>query len=231
MEKLKAFQDVARINGFVDVEETDDGTVLWLKKPTANAEDRMCVDSLTNSVTVFWATMPWKINSKTFRAVSALQEWFTLTSRQAASMTNRDALLRLAVDKNDAPAMAALCENNAELLRSSVARYFESGAVSEKAKSIVMQRVAEHARSYHGDQEPDQWLAKSLNSECDRVRNEAIQAKANKRLTLKGNLPKVRCPVSRLIRTLCLEFISLPDLSSIEKRRRLWRRLRFSPIN
>jgi hypothetical protein len=180
MEKLKAFQDVARTNGFVDVEETDDGTVLWLKKPTANAEDRMCVYSLTNSVTVFWATMPWKINSKTFRAVSALQEWFTLTSRQAASMTNRDALLRLAVDKNDAPAMAALCENNAELLRSSVARYFESGAVSEKAKSVVMQRVAEHARSYHTDQEPDQWLAKFLNSECDRVRNEAIQAKANK---------------------------------------------------
>jgi hypothetical protein len=43
-----------------------------------------------------------------------------------------------------------------------------------------MQRVAEHARSYQGDQEPDQWLAKSLNSECDCVRNEAIQAKANK---------------------------------------------------
>ncbi len=127
MEKLKAFQDVARTNGFVDVEETDDGTVLWLKKPTANAEDRMCVDSLTNSVTVFWATMPWKINSKTFRAVSALQEWFTLTSRQAASMTNRDALLRLSADKNDAPAMAALCQNNAELLRASIARFFESG--------------------------------------------------------------------------------------------------------
>jgi hypothetical protein len=81
MEKLKAFQDIARNNGFVDVEETDDGTVLWLKKPTENAEDRMCVDSLTNSVTVFWATMPWKINSKTFRAVSALQEWFTQTPR------------------------------------------------------------------------------------------------------------------------------------------------------
>jgi len=81
MEKLKAFQDLARTNGFVDVEETDDGTVLWLKKPTENAEDRMCVDSLTNSVTVFWATMPWKINSKTFRAVYALQEWFTQTPR------------------------------------------------------------------------------------------------------------------------------------------------------
>jgi hypothetical protein len=75
MEKLKAFQDLARSNGYVDVEETDDGTVLWLKKPTIDAEDRMCVDSLTNSVTVFWATIPWKINSKTFRALSALQEW------------------------------------------------------------------------------------------------------------------------------------------------------------
>jgi len=75
MEKLKAFQDLARSNGYVDAEETDDGTVLWLKKATSDAEDRMCVDSLTNSVTVFWATMPWKINSKTFRAVSVLQEW------------------------------------------------------------------------------------------------------------------------------------------------------------
>ncbi len=180
MEKLKAFQDVARINGFVDVEETEDGTVLWLKKPTANAEDRMCVDSLTNSVTVFWATMPWKINSKTFRAVAALQEWFTLTSRQAASMTNRDALLRLSADKNDAAAMAALRENNAGTIRAAIARFFESGAVSERAQSVVMQRVADHARSYRTDQEPDQWLTKSLNTECDRLRNEDIQAKANK---------------------------------------------------
>lgn len=180
MEKLKAFQDVARINGFVDVEETEDGTVLWLKKPTANAEDRMCVDSLTNSVTVFWATMPWKINSKTFRAVAALQEWFTSTSRQAASMTNRDALLRLSTDKNDASAMAALRENNADTIRAAIACFFESGAVSEKAQLVVLQRVADDARSYRTDQEPDQWLTKSLNTECDRLRNEAIQAKANK---------------------------------------------------
>jgi hypothetical protein len=81
MEKLKAFQDAARSNGYVDVEETDDGTVLWLKKPTADAEDRMCMDSLTNSVTVFWATIPWKINSKTFRIVSELQQWFIQTPR------------------------------------------------------------------------------------------------------------------------------------------------------
>jgi hypothetical protein len=180
MEKLKAFQDLARSHGFVDVEETDDGTVLWLKKPTANAEDRMCLDSLTNSVTVFWATIPWKINSKTFRTVPSLEEWITQTSRQGAAMTNRDALIRLATDKHDALALTSLCATNAELIRSAIARHFESGVVSEKVRSVVMQRVAEHARSYHTDQDPDQWLAKSLNSECGRLRNEEIHFKASR---------------------------------------------------
>lgn len=88
MEKLKAFQDAARKNGFVDVEETDDGTVLWLRKATANAEDRMCIDSVTNSATVFYATIPWKINSKTFRFVSELESWLATVSKTPAVLPN-----------------------------------------------------------------------------------------------------------------------------------------------
>lgn len=88
MNKLKAFQDIARKNGFADVEETDDGTVLWLSRPTANAEDRMCVDSVTNSATVFWATIPWKINSKTFRAASDLEQWFASVMHPASPQPN-----------------------------------------------------------------------------------------------------------------------------------------------
>ncbi|MHB8501456.1 MAG: hypothetical protein ACYDCG_06220 [Candidatus Acidiferrales bacterium] len=180
MEKLRAFQDVARNHGFVDAEETDDGTVLWLKKTTANAEDRICVDSQTNSVTVFWATIPWKINSKTFRAAPALEEWFTQQAKQAATMSNREALLRLATDKNDALASAALCDNNADSIRAAIARFFATGPVSAKAQPVVMQRVAEHAHSYRPEQDADQWLAKSLDSECDRLRNEGIRERANK---------------------------------------------------
>jgi hypothetical protein len=75
MEKLQAFQVTAREGGFVAVEESDDGTVLWLKKPTTEAEDRICIDTLTKSATVYWVTIPWKINSKTFREASALHEW------------------------------------------------------------------------------------------------------------------------------------------------------------
>jgi hypothetical protein len=75
MEKLQEFQAAAREGGFVAAEESEEGTILWLKKATAESEDRICIDSLTKSATAYWATMPWKINSKTFREVSALREW------------------------------------------------------------------------------------------------------------------------------------------------------------
>jgi hypothetical protein len=75
MEKLQAFQAAAREGGFVVTEESEEGTALWLKKATAEAEDRICIDSLTKSATVYWETIPWKINSKTFREASALKEW------------------------------------------------------------------------------------------------------------------------------------------------------------
>jgi hypothetical protein len=81
MENLQAFQDAARKSGFVDVEPTEDGTVLWLKKQTADAEDRICIDRAANNATVFWATIPWKINSKTFRTVAALQDWLASTCK------------------------------------------------------------------------------------------------------------------------------------------------------
>jgi hypothetical protein len=82
MEKLQAFQTVAEKIGFVKVNETAEGTVLWLKKSTPDTaretHQRMCIDSLTNSVTVYWMSIPGKLNSKTFRAVPALQQWFEL---------------------------------------------------------------------------------------------------------------------------------------------------------
>ena len=82
MEKLRAFQTAAREGGFVEVNELAGGTVLWLRKKTPDTardtHQRMCIDSLTNSVTVYWMSVPGKLNSKTFRGVPALQEWFEL---------------------------------------------------------------------------------------------------------------------------------------------------------
>jgi hypothetical protein len=65
--KLQAFQIAAREGGFVKVSEVGEGNVLWF------------IDSLTNSATVYWMTAPAKVNSKRFRAVPALQEWFKLS--------------------------------------------------------------------------------------------------------------------------------------------------------
>lgn len=82
MEKLQAFQRAARDGGFVEVSKFAEGNVLWLRKrtpdTTSETHQRMCIDSLTNSATVFWMTVPGKLNSKTFRGVPALQEWFEL---------------------------------------------------------------------------------------------------------------------------------------------------------
>ena len=82
MEKLQAFQTAARESGFVQVNQSTEDTVLWLRK---NAPDtarethqRMCIDSLTYSVTVYWMTVSGRVGSKTFRGVPALQEWFKL---------------------------------------------------------------------------------------------------------------------------------------------------------
>ncbi len=82
MERLQAFQAAAREGGFAEVNESPEGTVLWLRKntpdPGRDTHQRMCIDGLTNSVTVYWMPVAGKVNAKTFRGVAALQEWFKL---------------------------------------------------------------------------------------------------------------------------------------------------------
>jgi len=79
---LQSFHTAARQCGFVDVNESAEGTVLWLRKKASDTDretyQRMCIDSLTNSATVYWMTVRGKVNSKTFRGVLALQEWIHL---------------------------------------------------------------------------------------------------------------------------------------------------------
>jgi hypothetical protein len=79
MELVQAFQVAARACGFVEVDECGEGTVVWFRKATADAatgtHQRMCIDRLTNSATVYWTNDRGKFDSKTFRSVTALQEW------------------------------------------------------------------------------------------------------------------------------------------------------------
>jgi hypothetical protein len=77
MLKLQEFQSTARDNGFLEVGESEEGSTVWFRKTTPDKDTdvhkRLCIDSLTNSATLFWETVPAKLNSRTFRSVSALQ--------------------------------------------------------------------------------------------------------------------------------------------------------------
>jgi hypothetical protein len=79
MEELQSFQAAARECGFLAAEESKDSTVLWLRKTAPDAStgrhQRLCLDSMTRSATVYWTNAGGLTESKTFRNVAALREW------------------------------------------------------------------------------------------------------------------------------------------------------------
>jgi hypothetical protein len=95
-------------------------------------------------------------------------------------MTNREAIERLSVNKHDHLAVTSLHDNNTEIIRTTVIRYFGTGKVADKAEAALMRRMADHARLYEHHEDPEVWLARCASTECDRLRNEAIREKANK---------------------------------------------------
>ena len=81
MEELQTFQAAARESGFVAAEESRDGTVLWFRKTTPDAStgthQRLCLDSMTKSATVYWTNVQRLTDSKTFRSADSLREWIS----------------------------------------------------------------------------------------------------------------------------------------------------------
>jgi hypothetical protein len=79
MEHIQTFQTVAQQGGFIEVNQSQGATVLWLRKRTPSTvretHQRMCIDSLTKSATVYWTGVPGQVKSRTFRDATALQEW------------------------------------------------------------------------------------------------------------------------------------------------------------
>jgi hypothetical protein len=95
-------------------------------------------------------------------------------------MTNREAILRLSANTGDGAAMTWLRDHNSKVIRGAIARYFGAGPEADSAEGVLMQRLAENARSYEAQENADEWLARSANRECNRLRNEAIHDKANR---------------------------------------------------
>lgn len=74
------FQLAARENGYERLSDYNGEGTVWFREltPDENTEvhKRLCIDSLRNSVTVFWRTSSARVNSKTFRTVASLRLWF-----------------------------------------------------------------------------------------------------------------------------------------------------------
>jgi hypothetical protein len=95
-------------------------------------------------------------------------------------MTNREAILRLSANTGDGLAMTSLRDNNSRVIRGAIARYFGAGPAADKAEVVLIQRMAENARSYEAQENAEKWLARCVNTECNRLRNEGIHDKANR---------------------------------------------------
>ena len=77
---------VLRENDFVEVRRSEDGTIAWFCKTSANM--RLCIDILTNSATVFWTPGPAKLSSKTFHTLDSLKDWFALPKERQLETMN-----------------------------------------------------------------------------------------------------------------------------------------------
>ena len=79
MRRLRPFQVAAQESGFINARAHEDGTVLWLSRqtpdPASSTHQRICMDTLTVSATVYWTDSRGNAASKTFRKPQALKEW------------------------------------------------------------------------------------------------------------------------------------------------------------
>ena len=87
--------------------------------------------------------------------------------------------LATSVDKNGHLAVRSLHDNNAEIIHTTVIHYFGTGTIADNAEFALMQRMADHARLFEDSEDPDAWLARCPNMECDCLRNKAVRDKAN----------------------------------------------------
>ena len=89
-------------------------------------------------------------------------------------MTNEEAILRLARDRDDKPALIAIAENNENALKSAIRRHFSGRATCKKALITLLIRISWRAEYYVlGHDSADRWIEHCVHLECRRLQNEA----------------------------------------------------------
>jgi hypothetical protein len=89
-------------------------------------------------------------------------------------MTNEEAILRLARDDNDGPALIAIAENNENTLKATIARYFSGRAMCKKVLNTLLIRISWRAKYFvAGHDDADEWIDDCAELECRRLQYES----------------------------------------------------------
>ena len=89
-------------------------------------------------------------------------------------MTSEEAILRLADNQDDGDALIVIAENNGNVLRAEIGRYFSGRGTCKKTLNTLLGLISWHAKYFTlGYHDVDQWIQHCANSECRRLRNEA----------------------------------------------------------
>ena len=89
-------------------------------------------------------------------------------------MTNEEAILRLARDGDDEPALIAIAENNENAMRAAIVRYFSGRGMRKKALNTLLIRISWRAKYFmFGQDDADQWIQQCADVECRRLQKES----------------------------------------------------------
>jgi len=96
-------------------------------------------------------------------------------------MTNGEAILRLARDCDDKPALIAIAENNENTLKAAIGRYFSGRTICKKAMNTLLIRISLCAKYFlPGHDDADRWIEHCAELECRRLQNESENAFATR---------------------------------------------------
>jgi hypothetical protein len=90
-------------------------------------------------------------------------------------MTDREAIRRLTLNRDDCLAVTWLHFNHGAAIHAIVTRVFGTGPLAEKAEYDLMQRIAARARSFKRDENSEEWLVRCATAECSLLRSESKQ--------------------------------------------------------
>jgi hypothetical protein len=89
-------------------------------------------------------------------------------------MTNEEAILRLARDSDDEPALIAIAENNEDTLKAAIGRYFSGRTTCKRALNTLLIRISLCTKYFlSGHDDADRWIEHCAEFGCKRLKNES----------------------------------------------------------